>query len=136
RQPSEHRPDVAVAARLERRERRAPALGQGEEALPRIGGRGFLPDQLELLEAAQDPAEIAGIEPELARDFGRGRARARFELVKNARLGERERAVEPGRLQHADALGIETVEAAHGCDTFGDALLRNRLYQHGSIMDR
>src|SRR5215471_13254170 len=140
RQPCQHGADVAIAAGLEWCERLAAVLGQCEKTLPRIGGRGLLPDQLELLKAAQDPAQVASIEPELARDLGRGRARARLELVKHPRLGQRERAVEPSRMQHPDALGVETVEAAHGGDAllgnWLNALLRDWLNGHGDSMAR
>ena len=70
------------------------------------------------MEAAQDAAEIAGIEAEIAADVGRGRAVALPDLIEHARLGQRERAVEPAVLQHAEVLGVEAVEAPHR----GDAL--------------
>ena len=60
-------------------------------------GDGVPADQPALFEAAQDAAEIAGIEIELARDVGRGRRRALGDLVEHAGFGERERAVRASR---------------------------------------
>jgi hypothetical protein len=65
------------------------------------------------LEAAQNAAQVARIEVEIARNVGCGRAIAVPDLVKHARLSQRERAVEPGGLQHAELLCVEAVEAAH-----------------------
>ncbi len=84
-------------------------------------GRHLLADQPILVEAAQDAAQIAGIKTELAADVARGRTRALPDFVEHPRLGERERAVEPGFLQQADVLGVEAVEAAHRGDAIWHA---------------
>ena len=115
-------PSTAPTCRMvrvfERGERLAALGGHRQKALPCVVRRGLLADQPELVEAPQDAAEIAGVEIEVARDVGRGGAAALPDLVEHARLGERERAVEPAVLQHAEVLGIEAVEAPHR----GDAL--------------
>ena len=61
--------------------------------MPAVGARSLLGDQTARREAAQDAAEVAGIEAELAADLARGRLVALGELVEHARLGERERAL-------------------------------------------
>src|SRR5690606_7632916 len=65
-------------------------------------------------EAAQDAAEIAGIEAEVAAQLGCGRPLALRQLVHHPRLGERERALRQPLLQDADLPGVETVEAPYG----------------------
>jgi hypothetical protein len=53
------------------------------------------------------------------------------ELVQHARLGERERAFDPAFLQHADALGVEAVEAPHGSDARLDLGIRHDAHSCG-----
>ena len=64
----------------------------------------------------ENPAEIAGVEAEVAADFGRRRVAALADLVEHARFGQRERAVEPAVAQHAEMLRVEAVEAPHRGD--------------------
>src|SRR5262245_55443580 len=107
--------------RVEGSEGLTAAFGERKKTLPRVVRGGLAADQPDLLEAAQDAAEVAGVELELARNIARRtlcRAGARLDLIEHARLGERKRAVAPARLQHADACGVEAIELAH-C---GDAL--------------
>ena len=67
-------------------------------------------------EAAQDAAQIAGVEPEIAAEVGGGRRLAVGQLVEHAQLGQRERAVEVAVAERADLAGVEAVEGADGVD--------------------
>src|SRR5262249_35928615 len=58
----EHRPCLLLRALLQRRKRLASALAQSEVTLASILCRGLACNQAALLEIAQKPAEIAGIE--------------------------------------------------------------------------
>ena len=130
-EPAEHRADLPFGPRFERLEGLAAARGDRQEALPGVVRRDVLADQPALVKAAQDAAEIAGVEAEIAADVGRGGAVALLDLVEHARFGQRERAVEPAVLQHAEMLGVEAVEAAHR----GDALriVRSRSCHDGRL---
>ena len=68
------------------------------------------------LEAAQDATDVAGVEPECRLEVGRDRAIRLGDLEQEARLGEREGAVEKARVERADEPGVEAIEAAHGGD--------------------
>jgi multidrug efflux pump subunit AcrA (membrane-fusion protein) len=98
------------------REPLTSALGDRQQALAAVAVRGRLDDQLARLEAAQDAAEIARVHSQILGELAGGRLVALRELVEHARLGEGERAFEPAFLQHADALGVEAVEAPHRGD--------------------
>ncbi len=92
--------------------------------LPAVAHRRLALYQAALFELAEHPAQIAGIEVERAADIACGRRAAARDLVKHARLAERERAVEKSFAQDADLPRVEAVEAAHRCDAcFGDAML-------------
>jgi hypothetical protein len=112
---------------FDRRKSLPPARRDRQQALPRVGLGALADDQPARLEAAQDAAQVAGIEAEILGEFGRGRPVAMDDLVEHPRFGERERALQPAFLQHADALGVEAVEAPHA----GDALARRGL-GHGA----
>jgi hypothetical protein len=79
-----------------------------------IVGGGFPRHQSPLAEAAQHAAEIARIQPEIAHQIAGGHAIAIGQFVKHAGFGQREGRIEPAVFQHADLLGVEAVEAAHG----------------------
>ena len=130
-QPAEQGADLLHGPRFERIEGLASARCQRQDALPTIVGRDVLADQPALVEPAQDAAEVAGIEAEIATDLGRGGAAALPDLVQHARLGQRERAVEPAVLQHAEILRVEAVEAAHRGDAL--RLVSGRNCHAGSI---
>src|SRR6516164_9628074 len=76
-------------------------------------GRSLPADQPVSLKAAQDAAEITGIEVKLARNVACRRTPALLDLVQHPCLGERIGAVEPAALQDAEPLGVEAIEAAH-----------------------
>ena len=73
-------------------------------------------DQAAFLEPLQKAAEIAGVQAEIADERARGRILPMGELVEDAGLGQREGALEQPLLEHADAPGIEAVEAPDGGD--------------------
>jgi hypothetical protein len=116
---ADHLADLCRRMPLERREGGAAARRQREVDLPAVGTRPLLDDHPALREAAQDAAEIAGVEAELAADLARGRLVAMGDFIKDARLRQRERARRKALLQHADALRIEAVEPPHRRDARG-----------------
>ena len=115
----QQRGDVLVGLQLDRRKALAPARRDGEQVLAAVMGRRLAHDQAARLEAAQDAAEIAGVEPEILGDLRRGRLVAMHDLVEHARLAERELALVDALMQQPDALRVETVEAPHGGDAVG-----------------
>src|SRR5260370_6148388 len=78
-------------------------------------------EQAAALEAAQNAAEIAGVEAQLAHQAGGGAGLALGQLVDHARLGEREGAVEIAAGQQADLAGVKAVEPADGSSALGEA---------------
>src|SRR4051812_22032858 len=70
------------------------------------------------MKAAQNPAEIAGVEAKSAADLGRGRRAALVQFIEHPCFGQRKWALQPAVLQHTEMLGVEAVETAHR----GDAL--------------
>src|SRR6185312_4850477 len=66
------------------------------------------------LEAAKDPAEVAGIHPERRAHLAGGGSLLVSELVEHSPLGEGERALEESFVEDTDLSGVEPVEAAHG----------------------
>jgi hypothetical protein len=86
--------DLRARCRVERRKSGAPALCQRELALPAVAVGDDALDQPLPAKPAQDSAQIAGIEAQLAPDLRRGDALAMSELVQHARFGQREPAVE------------------------------------------
>ena len=103
------RPSSVRSIRLRR-----PSLGHG-----RAG------DQPGLLQPLQGAAEIARIEAEIAGKIGRRQAVAMGQLIEQARLGERETALQQVLIEHTDAARIEPVEAADGINGFG----RDRVHK-------
>ena len=73
-------------------------------------------DQATRLEAAQDAAEITGVESEVLGNLRGGGFVAMHDLVEHARLAEREFALVDALMQQPDALRVETIEAPHGGD--------------------
>ena len=78
----------------------------------RVVGRALAADQLLLLQGAQQAAQVAGVEVEVARQLGGGGPAAVGELPEQARLGQREAGVGELLVQDADAPRVEAVEAA------------------------
>ena len=89
-QRGEQRADLAARALVERREGLAAGGREGEQQVPGVVLRAQRLHQAALLEAAQQAAQVAGVEIELARQLGRGGAAAVREFPQQARLGERE----------------------------------------------
>src|SRR5271167_1273167 len=108
-EPAEHRADLPLGSRFEGIEGLASARGHRQEALPSIVRRDVFADQPALVKSAQDAAEVTGVEAKIAGDVARRRAVALVDLVQHARFGQRERAVEPAMLQHAEMPGVEAV---------------------------
>ncbi len=70
-----------------------------------------------LPEFAKDAAEVARVEVQLAGQLGSGGVCAVRQLVEHSHFGERVGALEIAVLQHADAAGIQAIEAANGVNT-------------------
>ena len=99
--------DVGFAATVERGEG-APAGGrEGEMEVAGIARRALAADQLLLLERAQQAAQVAGVEVEVARQLGRGAATAMGQLPEQTGFGEREAAVGELLVEDADPAGVE-----------------------------
>ena len=64
--------------------------GQLQQATPAVGARGLPADEATALEAGEDAAQIAGVEPERLAEFARRRPRPVCQFVEHARLGQRE----------------------------------------------
>ena len=107
------RPAVRVSSGAKARR---PAGGDAKLRVAGIVRRRRALDQAALLEAAQQAAQVAGIEAEVARQLGRGGVLAVRELPQQARFGQRERGRQQAFLQHADAPRVEAVEAADRVD--------------------
>ena len=118
--------DFQNAMRFDRRETLAAALGDREVASPAVGLGGLPADQPVRFEVAQDAAEVAGIESQIAGDFGRGRPVALTDFVEHARLRQRKRAADPAFAQDADALRVEPVEAPQRRDVILDPVHGNQ----------
>jgi len=125
-QLAQHRADVRVRPRLERGEGGPPPLGQRQMALAPVGFRRRSLDQVAPLEAAQDAAQVARVQAELAAELRRGGLLAVRKLVEHPHLAQRERALEIALVQQADLLGVEAVEAPHRRDARIEAGLGHR----------
>src|SRR4051794_287597 len=89
----------------------APLRGQGQAPASPIVGAALHADEILALERPQEPAGIAGVEPEpLAQLPEIGAPRA--DLIEDPRLAERAAAVKIAVLEGADALRDDAVEAA------------------------
>ncbi len=131
RKPLEQGGDLVVRSLVQRREGLRPAGVSAIDELPRIGlGRGAL-DQAALLELLQQPAEIAGVEAEIAREVGGGQAVAMRQFVEHARLGQREGAFQQPFVEQPDLAGVEAVEGPHGIDPLIAGLMVDR---HGALL--
>jgi hypothetical protein len=80
--------------------------------VPGVVGGTHAPDQLAFLQAAQQAAQVAGVEVEVAGEFGGGGPVAVRELPEEARFGEAEPGLGEAFLEHADTARVEAVEAA------------------------
>jgi hypothetical protein len=113
---------------VERRERALAGGAQRQVQMACVVAQANAADQPGVLERAQQAAQVAGVEIEVARELGGGRPAAPRELPEQARFGERE----PGRgellVQDADSARLEAVEAT---DRFG---ARGRGRSHALIL--
>ena len=115
-------------------ERQTPLGRQAEVILAPVRGRGLAGDQALVLQVLDDPAEIAGIQPQFCSDLLRRRMVAVRELIQHPRLGERERAVEQLLLEHAEPPGVEPVEGPHRCDQIVGDWLGHRTASISAIV--
>src|SRR5262249_36116689 len=116
RERSKHRCDLVMRIAVESHEGLPSLGGQRAALLPAVRGEGVAADQSALLEALDDPAEIAEIEPEIGSDLlGREIVTMR-KLVEHPRLAQRERALRQMLAEHAEFARIEAVERAHRSD--------------------
>jgi hypothetical protein len=114
------RPPIEVAPDL------AAGVGEGDQLPPRIGRGALADDQSGVLELREDPAEVAGVEPEVAPQRGHLGPIALRQLEDHPGLGQRVRRVQQPVLQYADHTGVEAVERTDGVD------LRVGVGQRGS----
>ena len=112
----QHRGHLGARLFLERRQHRPAAAGHGQFALAGVGGGRSPSQQATLLETAQDPAQVAGVQSQVAAEIGGAARRAVRQLVEHAGFGQRQRGVEQVLAEHADPAGVETVEGADGVD--------------------
>ncbi len=80
RKACEQGTDLRLRTRVERREGALAGRRQAQVEMARILLRTRRLDEAALLQAAQEPAQVAGIEFELARQLGAGAARAMGEF--------------------------------------------------------
>ncbi|MEO8715405.1 MAG: hypothetical protein ABI369_10360 [Acetobacteraceae bacterium] len=109
----QHRPDLTRRARIERGERRPTRSGQREDAPAAVIGRRRSRQQALSLEAGQDPAQVARIEPELPSERGGCQVSTMGELPKDPPLRQGELAGQQSLLQNADAPRVEPRESPH-----------------------
>jgi hypothetical protein len=79
---------------------------------------GFAGDPAVLAEAAQHTAEVARVQPQVARQVGGGAPALVRQFIQDAHLGQRQRAAQVRR-QHADAARVGAVEGAQQLDVAG-----------------
>src|SRR6185312_7404569 len=73
-------------------------------------------DELPAAEVAEDAAQVAGVEVELAGELRGACGMAVGELVQHANRGEGEVAAEVRFIENVDAARIESIESADGVD--------------------
>ena len=79
----------------------------------RIRGRARLGDQPLLFESGNDPAQIAGVQAQLAAQVRAGQLLTMRQFKQDAHLRQRKRAVQQVFMQYANLACIETVETTH-----------------------
>src|SRR5690242_16320088 len=79
---------------------------------PAVGGGAGPDHEPASFEPAQDPAQVPGVEAQIAPQLGGGRPIAMRQLVQHADLRERERAAIRASPQHADLSRVEPIEPA------------------------
>src|SRR5204863_9826149 len=103
-------------AGIQRLECGPPRARRREDVAARVcfRGRAFQPSAF--LECTQDAAQITSVESERAAQIARGKPGAVARFVQDARLGQRERAVQEAFLEDADLARIEAVEVPDSAD--------------------
>ncbi len=104
--------DAFLAVPVERGEGALAGGGEAQVQVPGIVFGADALDQLAFLQAAQQPAEVAGVEAEVAGELGGGGPVAMREFPEQARFGQAEAGLGQAFLEHADAARVEAVEAA------------------------
>ena len=87
-EPRQHRRDLVAGAGVDRGEGGAALERERDQALAGVVRRRLAHDQAGVREAAQDAAEIAGVEPELLAELRRRDPVPLRELVDDARLSQ------------------------------------------------
>ena len=127
--------NLASRAGIQRRESTPTGGREAQVQMARIVLRASALHQAALLEAAQQAAQIAGIEIECTRELGRGRGLAMRKLPQQPRFGQREARMQQSFVQHADAARVEAVEGTHPLDAVGGGRGRGRI-RHARIIRR
>ena len=113
----EHSLDLVPGGGVELAEGFLPFIGQREEHLSPVFVGTSPADQPALLETAEDPAQVPGIQVELSSEMGSRRPFVVGEFVDHPCLGEGERAFQESLLEDSDLLGVEAVEPSNGFDS-------------------
>jgi hypothetical protein len=103
---------------LQRREDGVARFGECQQALPAVVRARRAHQPAGRLEALEDAAEVACVQPQVMHQVACDDARALGQFVQHADVGKRQFAAEV-RVEYADAAGEEAVEAAHRLDGFG-----------------
>ena len=119
-QSPEHGLDLGVRAAVERPNTVFPSSVSASSRRRRSSGApgGY---QAASPKAAQNPAQVSGVESKLSADLRGGGRLTVGELVEDADLGERVRTLEQTGPEDADLLGIESVEATDVADVAGES---------------
>ncbi|MNV10398.1 hypothetical protein D3C71_1009180 [compost metagenome] len=100
---------------LQRRKRGMADFGQAQHALAGVARVRLAREPAVGFEAAQDAAEVAGVETQVAPDLAGDGGFAVRQLVEHAHVGQRQVAAQVG-VEGADAARVEAVEPADGLD--------------------
>ncbi len=112
RQALQQRADFLPRCRIDCGEQGLAAFGERKDHLPPVNRRGLAADQVAIVEAAQDTAEVALVEVQLAGEFRGGGGCAAAQLVNHPPFGQRQRTAEQPFMQQADPARVEPAEAS------------------------
>ena len=118
RQRLHHGGDLSAGRPLQRLEGVVAPRGEPERVHPPVGVGGPSDRLAARDEAAEGPAEVPGIEAELASELPGRQAPAMRQLVEHAQLGRRVVAGMPALVQHPEPRGVEPAEGADLLDGF------------------
>ena len=113
---SQHGFEAPVLPLVDRGEGGSPVGGEGVRAAAAVLAA-FADDQARGFEATEDAADVAGIHAQRDLEVGRDRRSGMGDLEEDAGSGQRHVAAEEARIEDADELRVESVEAADGGDT-------------------